>query len=87
MVDIVYTYMVFPGGSMVKNLPANAEDLGSIPGLGRSPGEGNGSLSSIFAWQISWTEEPGGLESMGCKTVGHDLVTKQQHIHTYVNTD
>ena len=57
--------MVFPGGSMVKNLPANAEDLGSIPGLGRSPGEGNGSLSSIFAWQISWTEEPGGLESMG----------------------
>ena len=71
MVDIVYTYMVFPGGSMVKNLPANAEDLGSIPGLGRSPGEGNGSLSSIFAWQISWTEEPGGLESMGCKTVGH----------------
>ena len=79
--------MVFPGGSMVKNLPANAEDLGSIPGLGRSPGEGNGSLSSIFAWQISWTEEPGGLESMGCKTVGHDLVTKQQHIHTYVNTD
>ena len=42
VVDIVYTYMVFPGGSMVKNLPANAEDLGSIPGLGRSPGEGNG---------------------------------------------
>ena len=50
---------------MVKNLPANAEDLGSIPGLGRSPGEGNGSLSRIFAWQISRTEEPGGLESMG----------------------
>ena len=32
----------FPGGSMVKNLPANAGDTGSIPGLGRSPGEGNG---------------------------------------------
>ena len=32
----------FPGGSVVKNLPANAEDTGSIPGLGRSPGEGNG---------------------------------------------
>ena len=32
----------FPGGSMVKNLPANAGDSGSIPGLGRSPGEGNG---------------------------------------------
>ena len=32
----------FPGGSMVKNLPANAGDAGSIPGSGRSPGEGNG---------------------------------------------
>ena len=33
-----------PGGSVVKNLPANAGDLGLIPGLGRSPGEGNGNL-------------------------------------------
>ena len=32
----------FPGGSVVKNPPANAGDVGSIPGLGRSPGEGNG---------------------------------------------
>ena len=32
----------FPGGSVVKNLPANARDMGLIPGLGRSPGEGNG---------------------------------------------
>ena len=34
--------MVFPGGSVVKNLPANAGDVSLIPGLGRSPGEGNG---------------------------------------------
>jgi len=34
----------FPGGSAIKNLPANAGDLGLIPGLGRSPGEGNGNL-------------------------------------------
>ena len=34
--------MGFPGGSVVKDLPANAGDLGSIPGLGRSPGEGKG---------------------------------------------
>ena len=34
--------MGFPGGSVVKNLPANAGDSGSIPGLGRSPGKGNG---------------------------------------------
>ena len=32
----------FPGGSVVKNLPANARDMGSIPGSGRCPGEGNG---------------------------------------------
>ena len=32
----------FPGGSAVKNLPASAGDMGSIPGSGRSPGEGNG---------------------------------------------
>ena len=32
----------FPGGSEIKNLPANAGDIGLIPGLGRSPGEGNG---------------------------------------------
>ena len=35
-------YLGFPGGSVVKNPPANAGDTGSIPGLGRSPGEGNG---------------------------------------------
>ena len=34
----------FPGGSEVKNLPANAGDVGAIPGSGRSPGEGNGNL-------------------------------------------
>ena len=34
--------MGFPGGSIVKDLPAKAGDVGSIPGLGRSPGEGNG---------------------------------------------
>ena len=46
----------------VKNLPANAGDLGSIPGLGRFPGEGNGIHSRILAWRIPWTEEPGGQQ-------------------------
>ena len=36
-----HMYKGFPGGSVVKNLPANAGDRGSVPGLGRSPGEGN----------------------------------------------
>ena len=34
--------------------------------------EGMATHSSIFAWKIPWTEEPGGLQSMGSKTVGHD---------------
>ena len=34
----------FPGGSVIKNPPANTGDVGSIPGSGRSPGEGNGNL-------------------------------------------
>ena len=48
---------------LAKNPPANAgdkRDLGSIPELGRSPGEGNGNPLSILAWEIPWTEEPGG---------------------------
>ena len=36
--------------------------------------------SSILAWEISWTEEPGGLQSMGLHRVRHDLATKQQTI-------
>ena len=57
----------FPGGVVVKNSPANAgdaRDTGSIPGLGRSPGVGNGDLSSTLAWKIPWTEENGQLQSM-----------------------
>ena len=50
---------------MVKNLPANAEDLGSIPGSGRSPEKEMAAHSRILAWGIPWTEEPGGLQSMG----------------------
>ena len=68
----------FPGGSVVKNHSANAGDAGSIPGLGRSPGEGNDTHYSILVWEISWIEEPGRLQSVGSQRVEHDLVTKQQ---------
>ena len=55
----------FPGESMIKNPPVNAGDRGSIPWSGRSPGGGHGNpLSSIFAWKIPWTEEPGWLQSI-----------------------
>ena len=51
---------------MVKNPPANAEDMGSTPGSGRSPGEGSGN-SSILAWRITWRDEPGRIHSIVSK--------------------
>ena len=50
----------FPGGSMVKNSPANARDAVSIPGSGRSPGKGNGN-PPIFLPEESHGQEPGRL--------------------------
>ena len=50
---------------MVKNLPANAEDAGSVPGSRSSPGVENGNLLQYSCLGNSWTEEPGGLEPMG----------------------
>ena len=54
----------FPGGSDSKESAFSEGNLGLIPGLGRSPGERNGN-SSILAWRIPWTEEPGRLPYMG----------------------
>ena len=51
---------------------ALAGAAGSIPGSGRSPGEGNATHSSILAWRLPWTEEPGGLQPMGSYRVRHD---------------
>ena len=50
---------------MVKNTPANAGDAGSIPGSGRSPEEGNGNSLQYSSWENLWTDESGGLQSMG----------------------
>ena len=64
----------FPCGLAIENLPANAgdtKDSGSIPGSGRSPGGGQ-PHSSVLAWRIPWTEEPGRLQSTGSQRVGHD---------------
>ena len=55
----------FPGGTVVKNLPANIGDMASIFESRRSPGEGNGNHSSILVWKIPWMEESGGLQSTG----------------------
>ena len=57
---------------MVKNLPASEGDVGLIPGSGRSPEEEMATHSSILAWGIPWTEEPGGLWSMRSQRVRRD---------------
>ena len=57
---------------MVKNLPANAGDAGSIPGSEDPPEEEMATHSSILAWEISWTEQPGGLQSMRSQRVVHN---------------
>ena len=60
---------------VVKNPPANAEDAGEVTlilELGRSLEKEMVTHSSIPAWEILWTEEPGGLQSMGSQRVRHD---------------
>ena len=59
--------MGFPGGSDSKASAYNVGDPGSIPVLGRSPGEGMATHSSILAWENPWTEKPGRPQSMGRK--------------------
>ena len=68
----LYTAKDFPGGLDGKPSVYNEGDLGSIPGSGRYPGEGNGNSSSTIAWKILWMEEPDRLQSMGSQRVGHD---------------
>ena len=61
---------------MVKNLPAKQE----MQVLSRGPEDllekEMATYSSILAWEISWIEESGGLQSMGSQRVGHNLTTK-----------
>ena len=68
----------FPGGSDGKESAYNAGNLGLIPGLGRSPREGNG--NPHLPGEIPRTEGPGGLQSMGLQRVGHDRATKSIHV-------
>ena len=67
--------MGFPGGAMVKNPPTNAgntRDAGSVPVWEDPLEQKMATHSSILAWKIPWTEEPGGLQSMGLQRVRHD---------------
>ena len=64
--------MDFLGDSDSKESACNAGHPGLIPESEKSPEEGNGYQSSLLAWGIPWTEEPGGLQSIGLQRVRHD---------------
>ena len=66
------TYQLRPLGSDGldhKESACSAGVLGSIPGSGRPLGKGMATHSSVFAWRIPWTEEPGGLQSTGSQII------------------
>ena len=55
---------------MIKNPSVNTKDTGFIPRLGSPPGKEKTTHTSILAWEIPWTEESGGLQSMGSQKSG-----------------
>ena len=86
LLDLGFVIRIYglPRWLSAKNLPANAGDTGLIPGLGRSPGVGNGNPPKIITGKIPWTEEPGRLQSLGLQRVGHNLVTKHSTAHDQI---
>ena len=64
--------MGFPGGSVVKNPPDNVGDIVLIPGSEDTLEQEMAAHSSILAWEIPWTEEPGWLQSMGSRRVRYN---------------
>ena len=87
----LYVYVGFPGGASGKESTCNTGDIrdtSSIPGSRRGPQGGMATQSSILAWRIPWTEEPGRLSSMGLQRVGHNwsnLAHIYVHMYTYVD--
>ena len=81
----IYFLLVFPGGSVVKNLLANAGDMGSIPGLGRSSTEGNG--NPLQYSYLGNCMDRGACQAVVngiTKEVRHDLATKQHLLLQFI---
>ena len=84
--EYVYMYGASRVALVVKNAPAPAgdtRDVGWIPGLERSPGEGNGNPPQNSPGEFPWAEEPGGLRSIGSQRVRHDW-SDLARMHTYI---
>ena len=71
--------ILFPGGSVVKNLPANAGDPGLIPGLGRSPGVGNSNPLQYSCLENSTDRGAWRATVHGIKRVRHNCATNTYH--------
>ena len=65
-------YLGLPGGSDGKASAYNVGEPGSIPGSGNPLEKEMATHSSTLTWKITWTEEPGKLQSMGSQRVRHD---------------
>ena len=76
----------FPSGSVVKNPPAMQEMEVQSLGWEDTLEKEMATHSSILAWEISWSEEPGRLQSIWSQRVRHDLMTKQQKISSKART-
>ena len=74
--------MGFPGGAVVKNPAAKQETWVWFLGQEDPLEKEMATHSSIPAWEIPWTEEPGGLQSVGLQRVRHDSATERAHTHS-----
>ena len=70
--DNVHVVIIDRASQVSRTSACNAGDPSLISGSGRSPKEGTATHSSILAWRIPGTQEPGGLQSVGLQRVGHD---------------
>ena len=69
---VLKVLLIVCGSSDGKESACNAGDSGSVSISGRSAGEGKATHANILAWEIPWTEEPGGLQPMVSQSVRHD---------------
>ena len=82
----MYT-IAFPGGSVVKQFACNAGTWAKSLGQEDPLERGTATHSKILAWRMSWTEEPGRLQSMGSQRIKHDwAVNTHSYAHTHTHT-
>ena len=82
---IIYIYGASLVAPLVKNLPVVQETQVQFLGYDNALEKEMATHSLVLAWRIPWTEEPGGLQSMGSQRVGHDLATKPTNLYVDIH--